>query len=148
MAGQAAPSQEQQEWTDRLVEAVEDDLAFVLFYCEEVLQSDGVVDWPCELAASVRGDTGRLTQASGTASSTKLTALQAAVSSHGRQRVRKLIVEVLLLSGAAMDARVFELAEQGSNREVIETLQEWNAGGKQKGEQSSLRGCRAARRRS
>lgn len=76
---------------------------------------------------------GRLIQAFATASSTKLTPLQAAVSTRGRPCVRKLIVEVLLLSGAALNAGEFELAEQGGNKKFIDTLKQWNHGGKAKG---------------
>lgn len=135
MALQPAPTQEQREWTANLVNSVEsDDLAFCLYWCETLLDSGGVVDWPCKLqrVPVVRP---MLTQASATASSTSLTPLQTVVSTHGRRRVRKIIVEVLLLSGAILDARVLELAEQGGNREVIDTLAQWNQGGRAKGEQ-------------
>ncbi|ORY61910.1 hypothetical protein BCR35DRAFT_355144 [Leucosporidium creatinivorum] len=111
MAVQAAPSREQQQQINELVTNIQaDDLAFALYYAELLLQSGGSVDWP--------------------SSPSNFTPLQAAVSTHGRLRVRKVIVEILLLSGATLYARVLELAEQGGNEEVIDTLKQWNVGGR------------------
>lgn len=53
MARQSAPTLEQPQFSDSLVTAVEgDDLAFALYWAEHLLKSGGVVEWPCELAAS------------------------------------------------------------------------------------------------